>query len=147
MTQGKIIFYDEAFIENLNRLKELLETHDRAEIHRFLIDRFGFKYVVSSLRESYSASDNGWSAAIYDGKEFYHSKKYQVRIVDRVGGGDSFAGGLICGLLDGKDMKQALEFAVAASALKHTIPGDFNFVSRAEVEALAGGDGSGRVQR
>ena len=124
-----------------------LELAGYQDIFKQMIDRFGFKYVVSSLRESYSASDNGWSAAIYDGKEFYHSKKYQVRIVDRVGGGDSFAGGLICGLLDGKDMKQALEFAVAASALKHTIPGDFNFVSRAEVEALAGGDGSGRVQR
>ena len=124
-----------------------LELAGYQDIFKQMIDRFGFKYVVSSLRESYSASDNGWAAAIYDGKEFYHSKKYQVRIVDRVGGGDSFAGGLICGLLDGKDMKQALEFAVAASALKHTIPGDFNFVSRAEVEALAGGDGSGRVQR
>jgi len=70
-----------------------------------MIEKFGFKYVVSSLRESYSASDNGWSACISDGNEFYHSRKYDVRIIDRVGGGDSFAGGLICGLLDGKDMK------------------------------------------
>ena len=85
-----------------------------------------------------------------DGKtrEFYHSRKYRITpIVDRVGGGDSFAAGLICGLLDGKDMKAALEFAVAASALKHTIPGDLNLVTRADVENLAGGDGSGRVQR
>ena len=81
-------------------------------------------------------------------REFYHSRKYNINpIVDRVGGGDSFAGGLICGLNDGKDFKQALEFAVAASALKHTIPGDFNLVTRAEVENLAGGDASGRVQR
>ena len=85
-----------------------------------------------------------------DGKtrEFYHSKTYSITpIVDRVGGGDSFAAGVICGLLDGKDMKAALEFGVAASALKHTIPGDFNVVTRAEVDNLAGGDGSGRVQR
>ena len=115
-----------------------------------LADKFGFKYIISSLRESFSASNNGWSACIMDGKtrEFYHSKKYSITpIVDRVGGGDSFAAGLICGLADGKDMKAALEFAVAASALKHTIPGDFNLVTRAEVDNLAGGDGSGRVQR
>ena len=111
---------------------------------------FHFKYAISSLRVSHSASDNGWSACIYNGAtgEFYHSKTYRISpIVDRVGGGDSFAGGTICGFLDGKDWKAALEFGVAASALKHTIPGDFNLVSRKEVEALAGGDGSGRVQR
>ena len=112
-----------------------------------MIEKFGFKYVVSSLRESYSASDNGWSACISDGNEFYHSRKYDVRIIDRVGGGDSFAGGLICGLLDGKDMKDSLEYAVAVSALKHTINGDFNLVSREEVDTLVGGDASGRVQR
>lgn len=112
-----------------------------------MIEKFGFKYVVSSLRESYSASDNGWSACISDGKEFYRSKKYDVRIIDRVGGGDSFAAGLICGLLDGKDMKESLEYGVAASALKHTINGDFNLVSREEVDTLVGGDASGRVQR
>lgn len=124
-----------------------LELAGYQDIFQQMVDRFGFKYVVSSLRESHSASDNGWSAAIFDGKEFYHSRKYNVHIVDRVGSGDSFAAGLICGLLDKKDMKASLEFAVAASALKHTIPGDFNLVSRSEVEALAGGDGSGRVQR
>ena len=112
-----------------------------------MIEKFGFKYVVSSLRESYSASDNGWSACISDGKEFYRSRKYDVRIIDRVGGGDSFAGGLICGMLDGKDMKESLEYGVAASALKHTINGDFNLVSREEVDTLVGGDASGRVQR
>lgn len=124
-----------------------LELAGYQDIFKQMIDKFGFKYVVSSLRESYSASDNGWSACIYDGKEFYHSQKYDVRIVDRVGGGDSFAAGLIAGLLDGKDSKASLEFAVAASALKHTIPGDFNLVSKAEVESLVGGDASGRVQR
>lgn len=126
-----------------------LELAGYKDIFEQMVAKFNFKYVISSLRESYSASDNGWSACIYarDTKEFYHSRKYNVRIVDRVGGGDSFAGGVICGLLDGKDFKAALEFGVAASALKHTIPGDFNLVSRADVEALVGGDGSGRVQR
>ncbi len=119
-------------------------------IFRQMVAKFGFKYAISSLRVSHSASDNGWSACIYNGEtgEFYHSREYRIApIVDRVGGGDSFAGGVICGFLDGKDFKSALEFGVAASALKHTIPGDFNLVSRKEVEALAGGDGSGRVQR
>ncbi len=127
-----------------------LELAGYVDIFNRMIDTFGFKYVISSLRESHSASDNGWSACIMDGasREFYHSRKYRIApIVDRVGGGDSFAGGLICGLLDGKDFKAALEFAVAASALKHTIPGDINLVTRAEVENLAGGDASGRVQR
>ena len=117
------------------------------DIFKQMRERFGFRYVVSSLRESISASDNNWSAAIYDGNEFYHSRTYKLHIVDRVGGGDSFAAGLICGLMDGKSGKEALEFAVAASALKHTIPGDFNCVTRNEVLALADGDGSGRVQR
>ncbi|GAB6087678.1 PfkB family carbohydrate kinase [Alkaliphilus crotonatoxidans] len=112
-----------------------------------LIERFGFKYVASTLRESYSASDNGWSALLYDGKQSYLSKKYDVRIVDRVGGGDSFASGLIYGLVTEMPLQDALEFAVAASALKHTIPGDANLVSKDEVETLMKGDGSGRVQR
>ena len=127
-----------------------LELAGYKSIFEQMVDKFNFEYCVSSLRVSHSASDNGWSACIYsrDTKEFYHSKEYSIHpIVDRVGGGDSFAGGLICGLADGKDMKAALEFAVAASALKHTIPGDFNLVTRADVDNLAGGDGSGRVQR
>lgn len=126
-----------------------LELAGYEDIFRQMVEKYNFKYVISSLRESYSASDNGWSACIYDrdSKEFYHSRKYNVRIVDRVGGGDSFAGGVICGLLDGKDFKSALEFGVAASALKHTIPGDMNLVSRSDVDNLVGGDGSGRVQR
>ncbi len=127
-----------------------LELSGYVDIFNQMCDKFNFEYVISSLRESHSASDNGWSACIMDGKsrEFYHSRKYHITpIVDRVGGGDSFAAGLICGLVDGKDMKAALEFAVAASALKHTIPGDFNLVTRSDVDALAGGDGSGRVQR
>lgn len=124
-----------------------LELAGYKSIFKQMVDQLGFKLVISSLRESYSASDNGWSACAYDGNEFYHSRKYDVRIVDRVGGGDSFASGCICGLLDGKNFKDALEFGVAASALKHTIPGDFNHMSREEVERLVGGDASGRVQR
>jgi len=110
---------------------------------------FNFKYVISTLRESFSASHNGWKALIYNGKEFYESKRYDVNpIIDRVGGGDSFSGGIIHGLLTyPEDQGKALEFAVAASALKHTIPGDFNLVNIEEVETLAGGDASGRVQR
>ena len=117
-------------------------------IFRQMAEEFGFKYVISTLRESYSASHNGWKGMIYDGKEFYVSRHYDIApIVDRVGGGDSFSGGIIHGLLTKKTQAEALEFAVAASALKHTIPGDFNMVSTTEVEALAGGDASGRVQR
>ncbi|HLR36144.1 MAG TPA: sugar kinase [Tissierellales bacterium] len=124
-----------------------LELEGYKNIFKQMMDKFNFKYVISSLRESYSASDNGWSACAYDGKEFYHSKKYDVRIVDRVGGGDSFASGFIYGIISGKNFKEALEFGVAASALKHTIPGDFNMVSIDEVENLLQGDASGRVQR
>ena len=113
-----------------------------------LMQDYGFKYVVSTLRESYSASVNGWKAMIYDGNEFYTSRRYEIKpIVDRVGGGDSFSAGIIHGLANGKPMQWALEFAVAASALKHTIPGDVNLVSASEVECLMNGNGNGRVER
>lgn len=109
---------------------------------------FGLKYVATTLRESFSASHNGWKAMLYDGEKFYTSKRYDIEpIVDRVGAGDAFSGGLIHALLIKESLQEALEFAVAASALKHTINGDFNLVSAAEVEALAAGDASGRVQR
>ncbi len=109
--------------------------------------KFGFKYIASTLRESHSASDNGWSALVYDGTGFHHTKQYEVRIVDRVGSGDSFASGFIFGLVTGLKMSDAAEFGVAASALKHTIPGDLNHATLAEVQELVKGDGSGRVQR
>ena len=114
-----------------------------------LADKFGFEMVAITLRESRSASDNGWSAMLYnvEKNEYCFSKKYDLHIIDRVGGGDSFGGGLIYSLLNGKDTQSAVEFAVAASALKHTIEGDYNMVSVSEVEKLAGGDGSGRIQR
>ena len=105
--------------------------------------------VAITLRESLSASDNGWSAVLWDGasQTLHQSQRYNVRLVDRIGGGDSFAAGLIYGLVTGRPHADALRFAVAASALKQTIPGDFNRVSVAEVDALAKGDASGRVQR
>lgn len=112
-----------------------------------LADQFGFKKVAITLRTSISASDNDWAGMLYDGENFYFSKEYHLRIVDRVGGGDSFGGGLLYSLLNGKDAQGAIEFAVAASALKHSVEGDFNRVTLAEVEKLAGGDASGRVQR
>ncbi|MCM3878678.1 MAG: sugar kinase [Vicinamibacterales bacterium] len=110
---------------------------------------FGPSLVAITLRESVSASDNGWSAVLWDNahSRFLQSQRYDVRLVDRVGGGDSFAAGLIYGLIAGREPEAALRFAVAASALKQTIPGDFNRVSVAEVDRLAKGDASGRVQR
>lgn len=106
------------------------------------------KCIAITLRESHSADWNGWAACLNDGKDFYVSKKYEIRdIIDRVGGGDSFAGGLIYGLNQYEDKQSALEFAVAASCLKHSVIGDFNRVSVSDVEKLMGGDGTGRVQR
>lgn len=110
-------------------------------------EKFGFKYIASTLRESHSASDNGWSALVYDGTDFYSTKQYEVRIVDRVGSGDSFASGFIYGLVTGMSVGDAAEFGVAASAIKHTIPGDLNHATLSDVKGLVGGDGSGRVQR
>ncbi|WP_284703676.1 sugar kinase [Clostridium swellfunianum] len=117
------------------------------DVAKQLVERFELKSVAITLRESFSASHNGWSAMLYDGNEFYKSKRYDMTIIDRVGGGDSFGGGLIYGLSSGMDNQAALEFAVAASCLKHTVEGDFNLMSVEEVDALAKGDASGRVQR
>ncbi len=117
------------------------------DVARQLKERFGFEKVAITLRESLSANDNNWSAMLYDGTDFYFSKKYQMHIVDRVGGGDSFGGGLIAAQLEGYEPQQTIEFAVAASCLKHSIEGDYNMVSMDEVKKLAGGDASGRVQR
>ena len=117
------------------------------DVAKQLADRFGFEKVAITLRESLSANDNLWSAMLYDGTDYYFSKKYKMHIVDRVGGGDSFGGGLIAATLNGYDAQTTIEFAVAASCLKHSIEGDFNMVSMDEVAKLAGGDASGRVQR
>jgi 2-dehydro-3-deoxygluconokinase len=114
-----------------------------------VVAEYGVKRVAITLRESISASDNGWSALVYDAatKTLHRGPRFVVRLVDRIGGGDSFAAGLIYALLDGQTAERALGFAIAASALKQTIPGDFNRVSVAEVQRLAAGDESGRVQR
>lgn len=117
------------------------------DVAKQLADRFGFEKVAITLRESISANDNNWSAMLYDGADYHFSRKYAMHIVDRVGGGDSFGGGLIAACLNGCDSQSAIEFAVAASCLKHSIEGDFNLVSSDEVNKLAGGDASGRVQR
>jgi len=112
-----------------------------------LVNRFDFDYVGSHLRESYTASDNGWSIIFYDGQTFYQSEKYEIHIVDRVGGGDSFAAGIIYGFLSDMSLEDTVEFAAAASCLKHSIHGDFNMVTVDEVKQLAEGSGSGRVKR
>jgi len=120
----------------------------KALAEKVLAEYPNLQCIAITLRESKSADTNGWSACLHDRKNFYHSKKYLITdIVDRVGGGDSFSGGLIYGLLNYENHEDSLNYAVAASCLKHTISGDFNRVSVKEVEALMGGDGSGRVQR
>lgn len=116
-------------------------------VARQIAERYGTARVAITLRESESASVNHWSACLLDGGNFYLSRRYTINVIDRVGAGDSFCGGLLAALLDGLEPQAALEFAVAASCLKHTIPGDFNKVTKAEVERLAGGDASGRVVR
>ena len=116
------------------------------EVAQKLTDRFGFKKVAITLRTSISANDNRW-AMLYEDGQSYFSKEYLMHIVDRVGGGDSFGGGLIYACLNDYAPQDTIEFAVAASCLKHSVEGDFNMVSVDEVKKLAGGDASGRVQR
>jgi len=120
------------------------------QLARELKESYGFERVAITLRESFSASMNGWSAVLHDEQdcsEPVRSTRYEINIVDRVGGGDSFASGLIYGLLNKTDSKDALEFAVAASCLKHTIPGDYNLINADEVEKIVKSGGSGRVER
>ena len=124
-----------------------LDREGYISVAKKLTDRFNFKGVAITLRESKSANDNDWSGMLYTNGQAVFSKKYSMHIVDRVGGGDSFGAGLIYSLLNGYDSQRAIEFAVAASCLKHTIEGDYNMVSVSEVVNLAGGDASGRVQR
>ena len=128
----------------------LLDAAAYTDLLKRLKSEYGFSAVAVTLRESHSASRNGWSAMMIDDRECtdpYHSTHYEIQLVDRVGAGDAFAGGLIAGLLKKSSTKDALEFAVAASCLKQTIPGDFNQVSEAEVDRLVTGSGSGRVER
>ena len=118
-----------------------------ADVAKQLSDRFDLQGVAITLRESYSASRNGWSGMYYHGGHVCFSRRYEIDIVDRVGGGDAFAAGFIHAQAAGQAPQQVIDFAVAAGCLKHSIPGDYNRVSLREVEALMGGDGSGRVQR
>lgn len=117
------------------------------DVARQLKERFDFKYVAITLRSSISANDNDWAAMLYDGNDYYFSRQYRMHIVDRVGGGDSFGAGLIYSMLENKAPQDIIEFAVAASCLKHSVEGDYNMMSVSEVESLAGGNASGRVQR
>ena len=142
---AKDVFNIEAKNTDINTGK--LDRDGYIEVAKKLTEMFNFKGVAITLRESISASDNNWSAMFYKNNKAYFSKKYSLHIVDRVGGGDSFGAGLIYSLLNNYDEQQAIEFAVAASALKHSIEGDYNMVSLKEVEALASGNASGRVQR
>ena len=135
---------------NTNIKQSAIDEEGYFKLAKRLKRKYGFQAVAITLRESYSASQNGWSALLLDDKncsELYRSRKYDIQIIDRVGGGDSFSGGLIFGLLNYKDTKKSLEFAVGASCLKQTVPGDFNLVSVKEVEKIIQGDGAGRVER
>jgi 2-dehydro-3-deoxygluconokinase len=125
----------------------LIDQDAYCQVAGELVDRFDLRLAAITLRESFSASENGWSALIHDGDHCHHSRRYQVHVVDRVGGGDAFGGALIYSLLQGFPPDRSLEFAVAASCLKHSIPGDFNHVGVSEVMSLVNGDASGRVQR
>lgn len=127
--------------------KGLVNTASYEEVAQTMVDRFGLKYQAITLRESISASQNGWSAIISDGHTSFASQKYDVLIVDRIGGGDSFSGALIWCMSENKDLQFAIDFAVAASCLKQTLPGDFNLVSKDDVLALMQGNATGRVQR
>ena len=142
---AKDVFGIEA--ENTDIVGGKLDRNGYISVAKKLTDKFNFKGVAITLRESKSANDNDWSGMLYTNNQAYFSKKYSIHIVDRVGGGDSFGGGLIYSLVSGYEPQKAIEFAVAASCLKHSIEGDYNLVSKKEVETLAGGDASGRVQR
>lgn len=160
-TMTKLCQYVDVCISNEEDAKDVFGIEaDQTDIYRGklnydsykdvamqLKEKFGFSHVAITLRSSLSANDNQWAGMLYDGKDFCFSKSYALHIVDRVGGGDSFGGGLIYALLQKKKTQDAIEFAVAASALKHSIEGDYNRVTVQEVEKLVSGDGSGRVQR
>lgn len=142
---AKDVFGIEADNTDINGGK--LDRNGYISVAKKLTEKFNFKGVAITLRESKSANDNDWSGMLYLNGEAVFSKKYSMHVVDRVGGGDSFGGALIYALLSGYDPQRTIEFAVAASCLKHSIEGDYNMVSLSEAEALAGGNASGRVQR
>jgi 2-dehydro-3-deoxygluconokinase len=126
----------------------LISARGYEDVAAQLLNKFGLNYVAISLRESLSATVNNWSGMLYDGSKFYTARKYHIDyIVDRIGGGDAYSSGIIYGLLTGQDLQQTVEFATAASCLKHTIHGDFNLVTFDEILALMHGDATGRIQR
>lgn len=134
--------------EGIDVVRGELDAASYQRIASQLMEMFEFDYVATTLRTSISASRNRWAGALFDGRRQFLSRTYEIDpIVDRVGGGDSFSGGLIYGLLEGLDAQACVEFAAAASCLKHSIPGDFAHLSLAEIETLLAGDSSGRVQR
>ena len=142
---AKDVFGIEA--ENTDISSGKLNHEGYISVAKQISERFGCKNVAITLRSSISADDNDWAAMLYQGGQAYFSPSYRIHIVDRVGGGDSFGGGLIYSLLNGYDAQKAINFAVAASCLKHTIHYDYNMVSVAEVESLASGNASGRIKR
>jgi len=133
--------------DNTNVAKGEIAADNYENVAKELLDTYDANLVAITLRESISASDNGWSALLYDGQSYYHSRKYNLHLIDRVGGGDSFSAGLIHGLISKWDNQKALDFAVAASGLKQTIPGDVNIITEAEILQVADGNISGRIQR
>lgn len=141
---AKCLGYGEPGMDFINGSYDICtdETHMRG-----VLNTYGFTYLITTLRKSISASDNGWSAAVCSSDKMYHGSTYDLHIVDRVGGGDAFAAGFLHGILTHMSMAQALEFALAAAAIKHTIPGDVNYITEAEVLSLMESGGSGRVQR
>ena len=132
---------------NLRKQQALQTYHHILSTAKQLAEKLGFKKVAITLRTSINANRNKWAALFYDGTDFFFSHEYDMFVVDRLGGGDSFTAGLIYALLTGKDSQSALDFAVASSCLKHSVEGDFNMVTVQEVEHLAAGDASGRIQR
>lgn len=134
-------------VKGVNAEKGIINLQAYRNTFEKVQKEFGLKYIAASLRESYSATENGWQGIIYDGKEFHASAKYKIHIVDRLGGGDAFSAGLIFSLSNGKTSEQAVSFAAAASALKQTIFGDFNLASIHEIEKIEAGNLSGRVNR
>ncbi len=133
--------------ENTDVYQSKLNIEGYQNVFRRMKELYGFRYIGCTLRESYSASDNGWSVLCYDGENFAQSRHYDIRLVDRGGGGASFAAGFIYGIMNKLSLQTMAEFAGAASALKHTIYGGMNLTTADEVWELAGGDASGRVQR
>jgi len=155
MENVDVLFVNEEDAEKVFGIKAKEVDIERAELSaksyeyvaRELHERFNFELVAITLRESHSASVNSWSGVVFDGEKLYESRKYKINIVDRVGGGDAFAAGVIYSMLNDRNMQEVVDFAVACSALKHTIPGDFNPVTLGEVEALRKSSGSGRIVR